>query len=423
MNVGRTVAVKVLTATQLDEDARRTWQREARAMGTLSWHPNIVIVYDAGFAADGRAYLAMEDLEGGSLADRMASGPLAPDEVARIGIDLCGALTAAHEAGVLHRDVKPANVLIARDGRHKLADFGIATVGVDEQAQAALTPAYAPPEAFEGRHLDARADQYSLGATLHALLRGEAPFSSRSGEELMAMLLRIADEGPPPLPADVPPELAGAIYRAMSRQPDDRYPTLATFSEALAAILAPEDRPEPVVAPPRRTWPIVAAVVLVAVAAVASVALLSGGDGGETAATTIPRTTTTLDPALARTEEAVENAASAFLRNLYTYDASTIDDWYERGVALSGDPLRSQFEADGEQFRSIVRDALAASEVEELRVFVVDQAADEATVRVEVTRLTVNRQRTEPERESIEGTIDLRFEGGRWLVVGSTVAG
>jgi serine/threonine-protein kinase PknK len=126
----RSVAIKVLRGP-LDAASRKRFERERRAMGTLSRHPHCVTVYDSGFTSDDRPYLVMEDMSGGSLRQRIRDGPMPWPEVVAIGVKLAGALHAAHEAGVLHRDIKPENVLCSAYGEPKIADFGIARLEAD----------------------------------------------------------------------------------------------------------------------------------------------------------------------------------------------------------------------------------------------------------------------------------------------------
>jgi non-specific serine/threonine protein kinase len=150
----RTVAVKVLSVTTVDESTRERFRRECQAMGLLSEHPSIVTVLDAGFLEDERPYLVMAYMPGGSLADRLRSeGPMSWQEASRAAVRLAGALDTAHQAGVLHRDVKPANVLLSPYGEPQLADFGIARVAGGPETSAGTFTAslgYAPPEIVEG---------------------------------------------------------------------------------------------------------------------------------------------------------------------------------------------------------------------------------------------------------------------------------
>src|SRR5688572_6639261 len=232
----REVAVKVLDAPAVDAASGRRFEREAMAMGTLSGHPNVVPVYDAG-SVDGRPYLVMPLLSAGSLEDQLADGPLAADEVVRLGQGLADALSAAHAAGVLHRDVKPANVLRTSHGAPQLTDFGVAqvadttlTLGGDLVA----TVSYAAPEVLGGGPATEASDVYSLGATLHAAARGEGPYPTGPDDSPMSLAVRVMTADPPDLrAAGVPAELADVIDRAMARDPAERYPSAEALRRAL----------------------------------------------------------------------------------------------------------------------------------------------------------------------------------------------
>ena len=235
----RKVAVKVLSSASGDADAASRLQREGMAMGALSHHPNVVPVYATG-SVDDRLYLVMPLLADGSLADQLASGPLRPAEVVTLGCDLADALAAAHEAGVLHRDVKPANVLRTPHGTYQLADFGVArfvdatqTLGVSLMA----TVAYAAPEVLDGKPATAASDVYSLGATLHAALRGRPPYESGPDDAPIALAVRVLTTAPPDLRAEgVPVALAEVVERAMAREVTDRHPSAAALRDALEAL-------------------------------------------------------------------------------------------------------------------------------------------------------------------------------------------
>lgn len=178
--VGRDVAVKIDNRTLTTERDQRRFYREVNAAGRLSDHPNVIGLYDAGTLADGRPYLVMELCTGGSLATVLKRrGGLPPDEVQAMSVGLADALGAAHSLGVLHRDLKPGNILVNRYGMVGLADFGLASIITADAEQSAtlesLTPAYAPPEAFSLVEPAPSADVYSFGATLYALLSGRPP--------------------------------------------------------------------------------------------------------------------------------------------------------------------------------------------------------------------------------------------------------
>ena len=224
----REVAVKVLDAPAVDAASERRFEREAMAMGSLSGHPNVVPVYDAGSVA-GRPYLVMPLLRDGSLQDQLAAGPLPAEEVVRLGQGLADALSAAHAAGVLHRDVKPANVLRTSHGVPQLTDFGVAqvadmtlTLGGDLVA----TVAYAAPEVLSGEPATEASDVYSLGATLYAAARGEAPFAAGPDDSPMSLAVRVMTADPPDLRGTGVPEGLGAVIeRAMARDSAERYPS------------------------------------------------------------------------------------------------------------------------------------------------------------------------------------------------------
>jgi hypothetical protein len=280
----RTVALKILHSDSLNEHQRRRFNAECLATGRVSSHPNIVTVYDAGITPGHRPWLAMEYCSGGSLAQKVSrEGPLPASEVISVGVRLCSALGAAHRSGILHRDVKPHNVLLTSYGEPALADFGIASVRHEEGAgamieteTAAYTVIHAAPEILEGREGTAASDIYSLGSTLYTLLAGQAPFATEAAAGLAALVTRILGNDIPVIPRPgVPPELEQILRRSMAALPQDRPGSAAELGESLANLerrlaTAPmaSARPaagrlsRPAVAPPART--VAAAAVAVA---------------------------------------------------------------------------------------------------------------------------------------------------------------
>lgn len=239
-DLSRDVAVKILLAPGADPKAVERWKREITAMGRLSNHPNIVAVYSAGVTDEGHPYLLMPYVAGGSLHDRVVvEGPLAGDEVVRIGTKLCGGLAAAHAAGVLHRDLKPGNVLLSEYGEPQLSDFGIARLvdaATTTTGSVTATIGYAAPEVLSGEPATERSDLYGLAATLHAALSGRAPFAGTEGEAMIARVGRVLTQPPPDLrPLGVDPALAAVLESALAKKPDERPASADALREALEA--------------------------------------------------------------------------------------------------------------------------------------------------------------------------------------------
>ncbi len=235
----RDVAVKVVTVAGVDERMRRRFEQELQAVGALSEHPNIITVHGAGDTDDGLPYLVMGYQPGGSLADRLRSrGPLPWQEVADIGVKMAGALASAHRAGVLHRDVKPENILVSQFGEPVLADFGIARLegGANLTATGLVTgtPAHSAPEALRGQPPTAASDVYSLASTLHQLLTGTPAFVRPTDESTAAVMNRVLNDPPPDLrAAGVPGALAEVVDQGMAKDRAARYATAADFGQAL----------------------------------------------------------------------------------------------------------------------------------------------------------------------------------------------
>ncbi|MCU0268249.1 MAG: serine/threonine protein kinase [Acidimicrobiales bacterium] len=237
----RTVAIKVLDVGFADETSRRRFERECAATGRVSSHPNIVTVLDAGVTAQGHPYLVMEHCAGGSFAARLeARGPLPVDEVLRVGVKIAGALQAAHDVGITHRDVKPENILVTAYGEPALADFGIAVVADRQTASAsmaAFTPSHVPPEVLQGRPADVAGDVYSLASSLYALLAGHAPFDIGEEPTPASVVYHVVNTPPPPIVrSDVPTALRTVLARALAKDPTMRFASAAELGRALQAV-------------------------------------------------------------------------------------------------------------------------------------------------------------------------------------------
>jgi serine/threonine protein kinase len=313
--LGRTVAVKVvdLQGRRDEESLRARVMREARAAARID-DPGSVRVFDV--VDEGHAvYLVMELVEAPTLAEIVGrEGPVAPDEAARIGLDLLGALGAAHRAGIVHRDVKPNNVMVLPDGRAKLADFGIASVkddpAITSTGMVLGTPKYMSPEQARGETAGAPADLWGLGALLYFAVEGEAPFDR--GDALPTLNAVLHDD---PRPTERAGPLAPVLAALLAKDPAAR-PTVEEARRRLEAVAEGDPRttvvapvaerttamPTPPVAPPRpgrpappppdRRW-MVALAVIAAVALVAAVAIaLTRGDGDDPGRASGPSSTT-----------------------------------------------------------------------------------------------------------------------------------
>ena len=248
----RVVAIKVLPEYYMrDERFLARFQREAQAIAQLS-HPNILPVYDFG-SEDGVTYIVMQYVEGGTLKDLMDQAP-SYDRIGDLLGQVADALDYAHGQGVLHRDVKPGNILIERERRVLLSDFGLAKM-VDSQEHITATgvgigtPAYMSPEQGQGEAVDARTDVYALGVIIYEMITGRVPFRA---ETPMAVIIKHVT-APLPLPRTinpaVPESVERVILKALAKSKEDRYPSAGAMMTAYRDALA--EAPGPLVAPPR----------------------------------------------------------------------------------------------------------------------------------------------------------------------------
>jgi len=317
--LGRSVAVKVLASHLAEDDrARRRFEREARAAAGLSSHPHVVTIYDVG-EHDGRVFMVMELMRGGTVADRLKDGRAIADETALRWLrEAAGALDTAHDEGVVHRDIKPGNLLLDDRDRLAIADFGIARLALEDQltatGQVLGTASYISPEQAVGESATAASDRYALAVVAFELLTGSRPFQA----EHFAAQARAHVEDLPPLATERDPSLPrgvdAVLDRGLAKEPGERWPRASAMVEALDRAMGssrpPTEPTRPVVAPTAPApaergsggampW-VLAGVAALVVLAVAGAMLLSGGEGGEPQGRAEPTATATAE----RTPEA-----------------------------------------------------------------------------------------------------------------------
>ncbi len=261
--IGRTVAIKTVRFDLLSDpgsrdEAQRRFEREAQSAGGLS-HPNIVTIYDVG-EADGTTFIAMEFVEGQSLESLLAAGVRwDAANAARFAVQLAEALDLAHRKGIVHRDIKPGNILVDHEGRPHIVDFGIARIASSTMTQTNMvmgTPYYMSPEQIAGRKVDHRADIFALGAVLYEMLTREKAFP---GDSLTTVIYKIMNETPIPVLTirdDIPSGISKIVQKALAKDPESRYGTCREIIADLRPFLggpSPDQRvpvaDETVVAP------------------------------------------------------------------------------------------------------------------------------------------------------------------------------
>ena len=236
--LSRDLALKVLKEHYAKDErfVGRFW-REAQSAAALN-HPNVVQIYDQGRAEDGRYYIAMEYVPGGSLEDLiLRCGPLAPSEAARLASQVAEAMRAAHTCGIVHRDIKPQNVLIDEAGDAKVADFGIALAASRTSTSGTNllfgTPSYMSPEQAMGERVGPESDLYSLGVVLYEMLTGTVPFAAEGALATAMKHLTERPLSPTKRNASVPEAMDALVMRLLSKDPEDRYPSAARLIEDL----------------------------------------------------------------------------------------------------------------------------------------------------------------------------------------------
>ena len=242
--LGRPVVLKVLHShLAKDPEMLERFRREAQAASELV-HPNIVPIIDAG-SSEGVVYTVMPYMSGGSFADRIAGGPQPAVQVASIVAQAATALDYAHRRGIVHRDVKPDNVLFDEDGHALVTDFGIAEARSQQRltasGRAMGTPHYMSPEQAMGKLVDGRSDVYSLGIVMYEALVGFPPFD---GPDAFAVGYKQVHEQPVPpqqVNSEIPAEMVAIVMKALSKPPADRYPRANDLADALIAVIGTLD--------------------------------------------------------------------------------------------------------------------------------------------------------------------------------------
>jgi serine/threonine protein kinase len=291
--LNRDVAIKVLARAGADPARQRRLLDEAQAASALN-HPNIITVYDVG-THDGTPFIVSELVEGTSLRAILARAPLPVREVLDLGVQMADGLAAAHQAGIVHRDFKPENVMVTRDGRVKILDFGLALVGMRDGVSSpdvdvtltatgviAGTVPYMSPEQARGAPVDYRTDQFSLGLTLYEMATGRRAFSAETSAQVLAAIL---DDEPEPigkLNARVPAPVRWAIERCLAKDARQRYDAsadltreLRTLRDRMAELTSSMDVSLP--APRRRGRAMIAIAAIAATAAIGVIAILGNG--------------------------------------------------------------------------------------------------------------------------------------------------
>src|SRR5829696_8983501 len=239
--LGRRVAIKVLDDKHAnDEQFVERFRREAKNAASLS-HPNIVSIYDRG-EAQGTYYIAMEYIEGRTLKDLVvARGPLPVERAGSYARQILGAVRLAHRKGIVHRDIKPHNVLVDTDGRLKVTDFGIARAGASQMTEAGSiigTAQYLSPEQARGAPVDQRSDLYSVGIVLNEMLTGSVPFTGDTPVEIAMKHISAVPQAPSAARPDVPEDLDLVVLRALAKDPRERFQTAEEMDSELGRVAA-----------------------------------------------------------------------------------------------------------------------------------------------------------------------------------------
>lgn len=426
----RPVALKLLHPVAGDDTGvRARFLREADTVARLA-HPNIVAVYARG-EEQHRLWMAMQYIEGTDVAAVLRDGPIRPDHAVRITEETARALDHAHRAGVLHRDVKPANILLAWGEQQQvfLTDFGIAKAldrsdGLTRTGELYASFHYAAPEYFEMRpDIDRRADVYSLGCTLYYMLTGRLPFPAATTGALINAHLN----APVPVPSQIDPRLPrgfdGVIAKAMAKNPAERFTGCGELAQAarraltdtavtVPATLPPVALPPPAPARPRRgRRSVLVAVAVVAAAAVfGTAAWLTGILRSGTAGSGSPG-----PPPAANTRAAAEQAACEYSTLMGTYDYADPAGWEQKVQAGATGQWKSQAETVLPMARVLISSDPERSRVDNA-MCVATMSENDTRAEVQVQLITLNAEPGAPETErELSVSTVMELVDGRWL--------
>jgi tRNA A-37 threonylcarbamoyl transferase component Bud32 len=408
----RDVALKVLRE-QFAEDREfvERFKREAQSAAALS-HPNIVQVYDRGTAGDGSSYIAMEYVPGGTLKERASrSGPLAPETAVSLALQIADALGAAHERGIVHRDIKPQNVLLTATGDAKVTDFGIARASsaatISQRSVVLGTASYMSPEQAMGEPATPKSDLYSLGVVLYEMLTGELPYTAANP---VAVSMKHINEllcPPRELNPEIPEGLNSLVTKLLAKNPEDRYQSATELAEdlrrvrdGLPPIAAQATVPLPQAATRGRArkgmlWVLAATMVLLALIG-ASWALSQGlwdtplGETGQPAGVEVPDVE-------GLTEEQARQGLAGFEVDVRRQESSAAD----AGKVMEQSPAAGKRVEKGSRVVIEVGDGPAPMKVPD----VVGLSTSEAEVALDEANLTVGLQREIPSETAAEGVV------------------
>ena len=307
--IDRMIALKVMRPDRLASDALQLrFLKEARAVGRLS-HPGIVTVYDVGRDHD-TIFIAMEFLEGRPLSDSVRRGAMPVETVVDIGVQVADALDYGHGKGIVHRDIKPTNIIMTPDGKAKITDFGIAHIEdpqATQQTQAGEilgTPAYMAPEQVKGQPVDGRSDLFSLGVILYELATGVKPFKGNNMASLFHSITMDTPEPPSAIAPLLTKPLSDLIVRSLDKDPGKRFQSGAEMVRALQQASTKPAAPTTLQKTPVTTKPLVIGVVAAAVIVIAVAAWYFGGDRQPSQPVDVP---STIEPVAQPTEVPVNH--------------------------------------------------------------------------------------------------------------------